>query len=350
MSSASMRAVTRREYGGVSAIRLESLPRPAPGPGQVLVQVRAAGLDRAVLHLLTGTPYVARAAFGVRRPQQPIMGGELAGEVVALGPEVNDFAIGQRVFGTCRTAFAEYALARADQLAATPAGVSDEFAATLGISGGTAHQAVCRHGQMQAGQQVLILGASGGVGSFAVQIAAHLGATVTGVCSQAKTEFVTGLGAQRAVDYRRVEVGELGQRFDVIIDIAGNRPLSTLRRGLTPRGTLVIVGAREVAAGLAGCIATSAPRCSTRSSVNACCGSSPRRAGKPASSWPSWPRAAQSARPSTTPWGLRTWRRPWQRWNRGGCAGRSWSFPETYTPGIARLYSQCNRAIQGVPS
>ncbi|MBK7720695.1 MAG: NAD(P)-dependent alcohol dehydrogenase [Austwickia sp.] len=237
-----MRAVTRREYGGVSAIRLESLPRPAPGPGQVLVRVRAAGLDRAVLHLLTGTPYVARAAFGVRRPQQPIMGGEVAGEVVALGPEVNDFAIGQRVFGTCRTAFAEYALARADQLAATPAGVSDEFAATLGISGGTAHQAVCRHGQVQAGQQVLILGASGGVGSFAVQIAAHLGATVTGVCSQAKTEFVTGLGAQRAVDYRRVEVGELGQRFDVIIDIAGNRPLSTLRRGLTPRGTLVIVG------------------------------------------------------------------------------------------------------------
>ncbi|MBK8437410.1 MAG: NAD(P)-dependent alcohol dehydrogenase [Austwickia sp.] len=240
-----MRAVTRHEYGGVAAIRMETLPRPAPGPGQVLVRVRAAGLDRAVLHLLTGTPYVARAAFGVRRPQQPIMGGELAGEVVALGPEVNDFAIGQRVFGTCRTAFAEYALARADQLAATPAGVSDEFAATLGISGGTAHQAVCRHGQVQAGQQVLILGASGGVGSFAVQIAAHLGATVTGVCSQAKTEFVTGLGAQRAVDYRRVEVAELGQRFDVIIDIAGNRPLATLRRALTPKGTLVIVGGEE---------------------------------------------------------------------------------------------------------
>ncbi|WP_076263908.1 NAD(P)-dependent alcohol dehydrogenase [Intrasporangium flavum] len=237
-----VRAVTRRSYGGVDQVRVEHVDRRDPGPGEVLVAVRAAGLDRGALHLLTGTPYAARAAFGLRRPRQPVLGLELAGEVVALGPGVTGPAIGDRVFGTAPGAFAEYAVARADQLAPTPAGVDDVQAATLSISGGTALEAVQRYARVEAGQRVLVLGASGGVGSFAVQVAAHLGAEVTAVCSAAKADLVRDLGARHVADYRTTPVADLDGPFDAIIDIAGNRPVRELRRALTPTGALVIVG------------------------------------------------------------------------------------------------------------
>ncbi len=237
-----VRAVTRRRYGGVAELQVERLPRPEPGRGEVLVKVGAAGLDRGALHLLTGIPYAARAAFGLRRPRQPVLGFEVAGEVVALGPEVTGLAIGDRVFGTAAGSLAELAVARAAQLAPTPAEVGDEQAATLSISGGTALEAVQGRADVQAGQRVLVLGASGGVGSFAVQIASHLGAEVTAVCSAAKAEFVRGLGARHVADYRTMAVGELAGPFDAVVDVAGNRPLRELRRVLTSTGTLVIVG------------------------------------------------------------------------------------------------------------
>ena len=237
-----MRAATRRVYGGVDEVRVEHVDRRDPRPGEVLVAVRAAGLDRGALHLLTGTPYAARAAFGLRRPRQPVLGYELAGEVAALGPGTTGFTVGDRVFGTAAGAFAEYAVARVDQLAPTPAGLDDVQAATLSVSGGTALEAVQRYARVAAGQRVLVLGASGGVGAFAVQVATHLGAEVTAVCSAAKGDLVRGLGARHVVDYRTTAVADLDGPFDAVIDIAGNRPVHELRRVLTPTGALVIVG------------------------------------------------------------------------------------------------------------
>jgi NADPH:quinone reductase-like Zn-dependent oxidoreductase len=170
---------------------------------------------------------------------------ELAGEVVALGQGVTGLALGDRVFGTAPGSFAELAVARADQLAPTPAGLDDIRAATLSISGGTALEAVQRYGRVETGQRVLVLGASGGVGTFAVQVAAHLGAEVTAMCSAAKADLVRDLGAQHVADYRTTSVADLVDLegpFDAVIDIAGNRPVRELRRALTPTGALVIVG------------------------------------------------------------------------------------------------------------
>lgn len=239
---ATMRAALRREYGGVEQIHVETVAVPQPAEGQVLLAVRAGGLDRGALHLLTGTPYLARAAFGLRRPRQPVLGREVAGEVLALGPGVCGFAVGDRVFGTCEGSFAEYAVARADRLAPTPAALGDAQAAALAISGGTALLALRDQAQVRTGQAVLVIGASGGVGTFAVQLAAHLGADVTAVCSAGKADFVAGLGAHRVLDYRTTGITDDGRRYDAIIDIAGNRSLAELRRALTPTGALVIVG------------------------------------------------------------------------------------------------------------
>ncbi len=239
------RAATRRVYGGVEAIAVEQLPVPTPSAGEVVLAVRAAGIDRGALHLLTGTPLVARLALGLRRPRQPILGLEVAGEVVAVGPDATSFAVGDRVFGTAAGSFATYAVARADRITQTPAGVSDEQAATLGISGGTALIAVRDRAQVQAGQRVLVLGASGGVGSFATQLAVQAGAEVTAVASAAKADFVRSLGAAYVHDYRAVGLDAMGGPFDAISDIGGNHRLRELRRALTRSGTLVIVGGEE---------------------------------------------------------------------------------------------------------
>ncbi|GAA5016756.1 NAD(P)-dependent alcohol dehydrogenase [Terrabacter aeriphilus] len=242
------RAVTRRRYGGVEQVRVEVLDVPEPGAGEVLVRVGAAGLDRGALHLLTGTPLLARAAFGLRRPRQPVLGFELAGTVVAVGAggaarsSTPALAPGDRVFGTASGAFAEYAVARPDQLAPVPEAVTDEQAATLPVSGGTALLAVEDHARVEAGQRVLVLGASGGVGGFAVQLAARRGAEVTGVCRAAKADHVRGLGAAHVVDYATTTPRDLDGPYDAVIDIAGNHPVRELRRLLTRTGALVVVG------------------------------------------------------------------------------------------------------------
>ena len=184
----SMRAVTRRRYGGPEVVGVETLERPEPAAGELLLRVRAAGLDRATLHLLEGKPYLARLAFGLRRPGRPVLGQQVAGEVVAVGADVSGYAVGDRVFGTADGSFAEYAVAKVSKVAATPDTVRDVDAATLGVSGTTALDAV-NHVEVAAGQKVLVLGASGAVGTLVVQLAVHRGAEVTAVCSAAKLDL-----------------------------------------------------------------------------------------------------------------------------------------------------------------
>lgn len=240
----SMRAVTRRRYGGPEVVGVETLERPEPAAGELLLRVRAAGLDRATLHLLEGKPYLARLAFGLRRPGRPVLGQQVAGEVVAVGADVSGYAVGDRVFGTADGSFAEYAVAKVSKVAATPDTVRDVDAATLGVSGTTALDAV-NHVEVAAGQKVLVLGASGAVGTLVVQLAVHRGAEVTAVCSAAKLDLVRGLGAAHAADYRTTQITDLGGPFDAVIDIAGNRKVSQLRSVLTPTGALVIIGGEE---------------------------------------------------------------------------------------------------------
>ena len=257
-----MRAATRREYGGPEVIAMETLPVPTPAAGELLIRVHAAGLDRASLHLLEGDPWLARLALGVRTPKRVILGQQVAGEVAAIGPEVAGYAVGDRVHGVIGVraadaalddpdrrhlvatsgAFAEYALAKPDALAHTPQGVRMHDAATLGVSGMTALGAVLDKGKAQSGERVLILGGSGAVGTSAIQLAVHAGAEVTAVCSASKLDLVTGLGAQAAYDYRTSDLSAMGGPFDLIVDIAGNRKLRALRSALTPTGRLVIIG------------------------------------------------------------------------------------------------------------
>ena len=237
-----MAAVTRRDYGGPDQVAVENLPIPRPGPKEISIQVEAAGLDRAVLHLLHGLPSLMRLAFGIRRPRQPILGGEVVGTVVEVGAEVHGLAVGQRVAGEAQGTFAEFALARPQSVAAVPPSVSTIAAATVGVSGVTAWGALREQGQVRAGERVLILGASGGVGSFAVQLAALAGAHVTAVCSLAKAAFVSELGADVVADYATTALSDFDEPFDVVIDIAGNRPLREVRSALSREGRLVIVG------------------------------------------------------------------------------------------------------------
>lgn len=238
-----MRAVVQRRYGNTDALSLATISRPEPSEGEVLVRVRAAGLDRGTWHLMTGKPYLMRiAGLGFRGPKDQVPGRDLAGVVVAVGAGVTRFAVGDEVYGVGRGSFAEYATVREDKLAPKPDGLSFEQAAVVPISAATALQALVDHGHLEAGQHVLILGASGGVGSYAVQIAKALGAEVTGVASAAKLDLVRSLGADHVLDYTRKDFAEAGRRYDLILDIAGNPSLSRLRRALTPRGTTVIVG------------------------------------------------------------------------------------------------------------
>jgi NADPH:quinone reductase-like Zn-dependent oxidoreductase len=240
-----VKAIIRDAYGSAEVLRLAETGKPIAREGEVLVRVHAAGVDQGVWHLMTGTPYAMRlAGFGIRAPKNPLLGYDLAGRVDEVGSQVTEFRAGQEVFGTCRGSFAEYAVARPDRLLPKPDNVSFEQAAAVPISGFAALQAV-RHGGVRRGQRVLIIGAGGGVGTFAVQIAKAGGAEVTGVSSGSKTELVRSIGADHAIDYTREDFADGRNRYDVILDIAGNRSLSELRRALTPRGTLVIVGAED---------------------------------------------------------------------------------------------------------
>jgi NADPH:quinone reductase-like Zn-dependent oxidoreductase len=237
-----MLAMVQDSYGSADVLELAQIDRPRIADHEVLLRVHAAGVDRGTWHLMTGKPYLMRIiGFGFRRPKNRVPGVDVAGTVVAVGSAVTRFALGDEVFGMSRGSFADYAAAHEDKLAVKPASCTFEQAATVGISGGTALQALTA-GRVQAGQRVLITGASGGVGSYAVQLAKAAGAKVTGVCSTEKVDFVTALGADRVVDYTQEDFADGVQRYDLIIDIAGNSSLSRLRRALTTTGTAVIVG------------------------------------------------------------------------------------------------------------
>ena len=243
-STATMRAAVHRAYGGPEVVGLAEVPRPtAPGPGEVLVEVRAAGLDRGTWHVMTGTPYAIRlAGFGVRAPKRPVLGLDLAGVVLAVGDGVTRVRPGDEVFGIGKGSFAEVAVARADKLALKPSGLSFEQAAVLGVSGLTALRGMIEVGRVQAGQEVLVTGASGGVGTYAVQMGVAAGATVTGVASTAKLDLVRSLGATHVIDYTAEDPLDGSRRYDLVLDLAGSASVSRLRRVLTPHGTLVLGG------------------------------------------------------------------------------------------------------------
>ena len=239
----SMRAIVRDRYGSADVLEVRDVPVPDAGDREVLVRVRAAGLDRGVWHIMAGLPYLMRiAGYGVRRPKTAGLGSEVAGVIEAVGPQVTALRPGDAVYGTCGASFAEYAVARADRLARLPANLTFEQAAAVPVSGVTALQALRDRGRVQAGQRVLVVGASGGVGTFAVQIAKALGAHVTGVSSTAKVELVRSIGADRVIDYTQADITDDNERYDLVLDVGGNRPLTQLRRALTRSGTLVIVG------------------------------------------------------------------------------------------------------------
>lgn len=238
-----MRAVVQRGYGSADVLAVGTAELPTISSTQVLVAVQAAGVDRGTWHLMAGKPYLIRVlGFGLTTPKQPVPGLDLAGRVIEVGADVTRFSVGDEVLGIGSGAFAEYAVAEQDKLVHRPSDLSWEQAAVVPVSGITALQAVVDMGQVQEGHEVLILGASGGVGSYAVQIAKALGATVTGVASGAKQDLVSAIGADRVVDYTVHDVTEGSERYDVIIDTGGLTPLRRLRRILAPEGTLVIVG------------------------------------------------------------------------------------------------------------
>lgn len=244
-SVSTMPAIVRHAYGSTDVLRLGEIARPDFADNEVLVRVHAAGLDRGTWHLMTGKPYLLRLGFGIRRPRNPVAGREVAGTVVAVGAQVTRFSAGDEVFGIAPGSFAEYAVAREDKLARKPVNITFEEAAVTPVSGLTALQALCDVGEVAPGQQVLIIGASGGVGSFAVQIAKAFGAEVTGVCSTAKLDLVRSLGADHAIDYTRDDFAAGPHRYDLVLDLAGNPSLSRLRRALQPTGTAVLAGGEE---------------------------------------------------------------------------------------------------------
>lgn len=240
-----MNAIVQDAYGTVDVLRSGRTVRPRIAGNEVLIRVHAAGMDRGTWHMMTGRPYLLRVlGFGFRKPKSSVPGIDVAGTVVAVGSAVSRFAAGDQVYGMSRGSFAEYAAALEDKLAHKPSNLSFEQAAVVPISAGTALQALDA-GRVERGQKVLILGASGGVGSYAVQLAKHFGAEVTGASSTGKADLVRSLGADHVLDYTQDDFADGARRFDLILDIGGNPSLSRLRRALTPTGTAVIVGGEE---------------------------------------------------------------------------------------------------------
>ena len=238
-----MKAIAQDRYGSADVLKFQDIEEPAVGADDVLVRVRAAGCGPDVWHFMAGMPYMARLSIGLRGPKIRVRGWDVAGTVEAVGANVTRFSPGDEVMGTAEQgSFAELASTPADELVAKPTSLSFEQAAALPVSGVTALRAVRDEGRVKAGQTVLVIGASGGVGSLAVQIAKGLGATVTGVCSTPKADLVRSLGADDVIDYTREDFADGSRHWDLIVDTAGRRPLSKLRRALTPKGTLVIVG------------------------------------------------------------------------------------------------------------
>ena len=238
-----MKAIVQDTYGSADVLELRDVEKPQPADDELLIRVHAAGLDPGVWHLMTGLPYLVRVmGFGLRKPKIRIRGTDVAGSVEAAGGNVTQFREGDQVYGTCDGSFAEYACAKAERFAPKPANLSFEQAAAVPVSGVTALNGLRDAGNLQAGQNVLIIGAAGGVGTHAVQLAKAFGAVVTAVCSTSKAELVRAIGADEVIDYTREDFTDVTRRFDLILDTAGRRPLSHLRRILTPQGALVIVG------------------------------------------------------------------------------------------------------------
>jgi len=246
-----MKAVVQYEYGTADVLQFVDADIPTPTTGQVLIRVKAAGVDPSVWHIMTGKPLLARLAFGLRKPKDRRVGQDAAGIVEAIGPGVTRFAVGDEVFGSGSGAFAEFALAKEKNLALKPANIDFVQAASVSISACTALQGLDAGG-LTAGQRVLIIGASGGVGTYAVQIAKSRGAHVTGVCSSGNAALVTSLGADEMIDYSTTDFADGTRRWDLILDMAGNATLGRLRRALTPRGTVVIGGGEGVGGALMG--------------------------------------------------------------------------------------------------
>ncbi len=240
-----MRAIVQDTYGSADVLRLARISPPEIAEDEVLLHVHAAGLDRGTWHLMTGRPYLLRLVSGIRRPKNPVPGVDVAGTVVAVGSAVTRFSAGDEVFGFGKGSFAEYAVAPEGLLARKPVNATFEQVAVVPVSAATALQALCDVGHVEQGQTVLIIGASGGVGSYAVQLAKAFGAEVTGVCSTTKLDLVRSLGADHVIDYTRDDFADGPERYDLILDIGGNPALSRLRRALTPTGTAVIVGGEE---------------------------------------------------------------------------------------------------------
>ena len=238
-----MKAFVYRNYGSPDVLRCEEVPKPTPGDGEILVRIRAAAANPMDYGLMSGV-YLMRLMTGLRKPKPTRPGADLAGEVEAVGKNVTRFQPGDPVFGAARGAFAEYVCAPEDKLASKPANLTFEQTAAIPVAGSTALQGLRDKGRLQPGQKVLINGAAGGVGTFAVQIAKSFGADVTGVCSTGSVDLVRSLGADHVVDYTRDDVTRSGEHYDLIFDCVGNRPLSAWRRVMTPKGTFVPVGLR----------------------------------------------------------------------------------------------------------
>jgi NADPH:quinone reductase-like Zn-dependent oxidoreductase len=240
-----MKAIVQDRYGGVDVLELRDILQPVPKDHEVLVGVHAAGLHRGDWHVMTGLPYLIRIVvptLGLGKPKVPVRGMDVAGRVEVVGEHVTRFRPGAEVFGWCDGSFAEYACAPEDQFAPKPANLSFEQAAAVPTSGFAALQGLRDSGQIKPGQKVLIIGAAGGVGSFGVQLAKAFGAEVTGVCRTTQAELVRSIGADDVIDYTREDFADGTRHWDLILDTAGHRSLSQLRRALTPQGTLVIVG------------------------------------------------------------------------------------------------------------
>ena len=237
-----MKAIVQDRYGSADVLEFRDIETPAVGDDQVLVRVQAAGSGPDVWHMMTGMPYMARLALGLRRPKIRVRGWDVAGTVEAVGQKVTDLRVGDEVMGVVDGSFAELAVGAADKLVRKPSRLSFEEASAAPVSGVTALRALRDEGKIQSGQRVLIIGASGGVGSMAVQIAKAFGAHVSGVASTSKADLVRSIGADEAIDYTREDFTDGKRHWDVIVDTAGRRPLRRLRRALTPKGTLVVVG------------------------------------------------------------------------------------------------------------
>jgi NADPH:quinone reductase-like Zn-dependent oxidoreductase len=238
-----MKAIVQEGYGvSGDVLHLDDVPEPIAGDDEVTVSVLAASAFIGDWHIVTGFPYAIRAVSGLRAPKLRVRGQDFAGRVESVGSTVTHLSAGDEVFGTCEGSFAEKARARPDRIAPRPANLTLEQSATVPSTGTTALQGLRDAGKIRAGQKVLIIGAAGGVGSFAVQIAKAFGAHVTGVCSTTKVDLVRSIGADEVIDYTHDDFAATGERYDLILDTAGNRSVTHLRRALAPKGTLVIGG------------------------------------------------------------------------------------------------------------